>query len=49
MPPKTKKLLLLLFLSIIILILSIIFRPLEPEEEGWKDNKPSQNITQENI
>lgn len=43
MPPRTKKLLFLLFLSVIILILSIIFRPLEPEKGNWKKGQSSQN------
>ena len=34
---RTKKLLIALFISIIILALSIIFRPLEPEEETPED------------
>lgn len=46
MPPRTKKLLILLFLSIIILILSIIFRPLEPEEGEWKNNQSTTNTQQ---
>lgn len=33
MPERTKKLLIALFLSIIILILSIIFQPLAPDED----------------
>lgn len=33
MPARTKKLLIILLISIIILILSWIFRPLEPDKE----------------
>lgn len=37
MPERTKKLLIALFISLIILALSVIFRPLEPEEEIPED------------
>jgi hypothetical protein len=49
MPRRTKKLLILLFGSIIILILSIIFQPFEPEEGEWKQEIEGQNSVQENL
>ncbi len=49
MPSRTKKLLLLLFGSIIILILSIIFKPFEPEEGEWKQEMEDENSVQEEM
>lgn len=46
MPPRTKKLLIGLIISIIILILSIIFQPLAPDEnqEFREDQNQEEQI-----
>ncbi|MGM0439017.1 MAG: hypothetical protein ACQEP3_01110 [Patescibacteria group bacterium] len=43
MPPRTKKLLIGLVISIIILILSIIFQPFAPDEDqNFEEEQPQQ-------
>lgn len=49
MPARTKKLLIALFISIIILALSIIFRPFEPEEELPEEAQQEETMNQEGL
>ena len=49
MPSRTKKLLIGLIISIIILILSIIFQPLAPDENQNFRNQPQQGQADYNL
>ncbi len=44
MPKTTKNLLIILLVSIVILILSWIFRPLEPGEQDFEENQNQENM-----
>jgi len=44
MPNRTKKLLILLLASIVILVLSWVFRPFEPDEQEFNQEQEQEEI-----